>query len=141
MILDLLVTAGIAATVSNYGKSSVNRHQLHDEIAEWRAHKICVDCDVFVRGVSSHVLVHNSENLYVAPNIVLHDGTCSQETTFLTRVEVEFKSVLWCVLGSSKDAERLKESYHSLRKLVINLQATRWTLQKHCRQHPELVLL
>lgn len=67
-----------------------------------------------IRGVCSHVLIHNSKYFGVALDVVLHNCTSAQETTFLTGVEVELESILWGVLGCGKDTQRLEYSDDSL---------------------------
>lgn len=73
--IDLLVAAGIAALISDHRKSSIHRHQLHDEVAQRGADVVCVDGDVVVRRVRSHILVHNRKDLDTALDVVLHHCT------------------------------------------------------------------
>ena len=102
-----VITAGIAAFVGYHWQSSVHRYQLYDEVAERCAHVICVNRDVVIGRVRHHIHIHKRKNLDATLDVVLHNRTSAQETTFLARVEVELERVLRGVLGCCKDAERL----------------------------------
>lgn len=73
--------------------------------------------------VSGHILVHDSKDFDTALHIVLYDSASTQETTFLTGVEVELESVLWGVVGCCKDAKGLKYGDHGLCKLAEELMS------------------
>lgn len=111
---DLLIATGVPASVRDYRQSSVHGHQLDDEVAQRCADIVSVDCDIMVRRIRSHVLVHNSKNFYVALDVVLHNSTSAQESAFFAGVEVEFEGIFWSILGRRQDTKRLKYSDNSL---------------------------
>jgi hypothetical protein len=104
IIGSTVITAGITALVGDHWQSSVHRYQLHNEVAQRCAHVICINSYVSIGGKGRHVLIDDRENLDAAFDVVLHHRTSAQETTFLTRVEVELQGVLGSVLGCCKNA-------------------------------------
>lgn len=71
---SLLIAACVTTFVCDDWQSGVHRHQFDDEVGQWRAHIVRVNCDVVVWGISSHVLVHDGKDLDAALDVVLNDG-------------------------------------------------------------------